>query len=33
VLDDWYKLTVHEEAIDRQLLFAPAVTVEARQQH
>jgi len=33
VLDDWYKLTVHEDAIDRQLLFALAVTMEARQQH
>ncbi|WP_329122149.1 hypothetical protein [Streptomyces sp. NBC_01465] len=31
VLDDWYKLTVHEDAIDRQLLFALAVTMEARQ--
>jgi hypothetical protein len=33
VLDDWYKLTVHEDAIDRELLFALAVTMEARQQH
>lgn len=31
VFDDWYKLTVHEDAIDRQLLFALAVTMEARQ--
>jgi hypothetical protein len=33
VLGDWYKLTVHEDAIDRQLLFALAVTMEARQHH
>src|ERR1700760_1128224 len=33
VLDDWYKLTVHEDAIDRQLLFALAVPLEARQHH
>ncbi|MFI6346477.1 hypothetical protein [Streptomyces sp. NPDC050560] len=31
VFDDWYRLTVHEEAVDRQLLFALAVTMEARQ--
>ena len=31
VFDDWYRLSVHEEAVDRQLLFAPAVTMEARQ--
>ncbi|MFK0289806.1 hypothetical protein ACIQU6_04835 [Streptomyces sp. NPDC090442] len=31
VFDDWYRLTVHEEAADRQLLFALAVTMEARQ--
>jgi hypothetical protein len=33
VLDDWYKLIVHEDAVDRQLLFALAVTMEARQHH
>lgn len=33
VLDDWYKLTVRDDAIDRHLLFALAVTMEARQQH
>jgi hypothetical protein len=31
VLDDWYRLTVHDDAADRQLLFALAVTMEARQ--
>jgi hypothetical protein len=31
VFDDWYRLTVHEDAVDRQLLFALAVTMEARQ--
>lgn len=31
MLDDWYRLTVHEDAVDRQLLFALAVTMEARQ--
>jgi hypothetical protein len=31
VLDDWYKLTVHDAAIDRHLLFALAITMEARQ--
>lgn len=31
VFDDWYRLTVHQEAVDRQLLFALAVTMEARQ--
>ncbi|WP_329459947.1 hypothetical protein [Streptomyces sp. NBC_01497] len=30
VFDDWYRLTVHEDAVDRQLLFALAVTMEAR---
>ncbi|MEU6990960.1 hypothetical protein ABZ953_09940 [Streptomyces sp. NPDC046465] len=31
VFDDWYRLTVHVDAVDRQLLFALAVTMEARQ--
>ncbi|UWE07452.1 hypothetical protein [Actinacidiphila bryophytorum] len=31
VLDDWYRLTVHDDALDRQLLFALTVTMEARQ--
>ncbi|MFJ9406707.1 hypothetical protein [Streptomyces sp. NPDC101393] len=31
VLDVWYKLTVHEDGVDRHLLFALAVTMEARQ--
>ncbi|MFJ2956495.1 hypothetical protein [Streptomyces sp. NPDC087270] len=31
VFDDWYRLTVHEDSVDRQLLFALAVTMEARQ--
>lgn len=31
VLDDWYRLTVHDDAVDRMLLFALAVTMEARQ--
>ncbi|MEV0280032.1 hypothetical protein AB0I22_27070 [Streptomyces sp. NPDC050610] len=31
VFDDWYKLTVHDDAVDLQLLFALAVTMEARQ--
>ncbi len=31
VLDDWYRLTVHEDSVDRRLLFALAVTMEARQ--
>jgi hypothetical protein len=31
VLDDLYRLTVHEDAVDRPLLFALAVTMEARQ--
>jgi uncharacterized protein YxjI len=30
VLDDWYRLTVHDDAVDRQLLFALAITMEAR---
>jgi hypothetical protein len=33
VFDDWYRLSVHEDALDRWLLFALAVTVEARQHH
>jgi len=33
VFDDWYKLTVHDDALDRQLLFALAVTMETRQRH
>jgi hypothetical protein len=33
VLDDWYKVTVHEDALDPQLLMALAVTMEARQHH
>jgi hypothetical protein len=32
VLDDWYKLTVRDDAVSRPLLFALAVTMEARQQ-
>ncbi|WP_052589628.1 hypothetical protein [Luteipulveratus mongoliensis] len=31
VLDDWYRLTVHHESLDRTLLFALAITMEARQ--
>ncbi len=31
VLDDWYKLTVHDDAVSRPLLFALAVIMEARQ--
>lgn len=31
VLDDWYRLTVHDSGIDRMLLFALAITMEARQ--
>ncbi len=31
VLDDWYRLTVHDDAVARPLLFALAVTMEARQ--
>jgi hypothetical protein len=31
VLDDWYRLTVHDDAVSRPLLFALAVTMEARQ--
>ncbi|MET9143977.1 MULTISPECIES: hypothetical protein [unclassified Streptomyces] len=31
VFDDWYRLTVHEDTVDRQLLFALVVTMEARQ--
>ncbi|RAJ56595.1 hypothetical protein K378_05596 [Streptomyces sp. Amel2xB2] len=31
VFDDWYRLTVHEDDVDRRLLFALAVTMEARQ--
>jgi hypothetical protein len=31
VLDDWYRVTVHDDRIDRTLLFALAVTMEARQ--
>ncbi|NGO68920.1 hypothetical protein [Streptomyces boncukensis] len=31
VFDDWYRLTVYEDAVDRQPLFALAVTMEARQ--
>ena len=33
VLDDWYKLTVHDDAVSPPLLFALAVTMEARQHH
>jgi hypothetical protein len=33
VLADWYKLTVHDAAISPPLLFALAVTMEARQHH
>jgi hypothetical protein len=33
VLDDWYRLTVPDDAVSRPLLFALAVTMEARQQH
>lgn len=31
VLDDWYRVTVHDDGIDRTLLFALAITMEARQ--
>lgn len=31
VFDDWYRLTVHEDDVDRQLVFALSVTMEARQ--
>jgi hypothetical protein len=31
LLDDWYRLTVFTESIDRTLLFALAITMEARQ--
>ena len=31
VLDDWYRLTVRSEAVNRTLLFALAITMEARQ--
>ena len=31
VFDDWYRLNVHADALDRTLLFALAVTMEARQ--
>ncbi|MFE3150160.1 hypothetical protein ACFXJ6_26445 [Streptomyces sp. NPDC059218] len=31
VFDDWYRLTVYEDDVERQLLFALAVTMEARQ--
>ncbi|WP_301124670.1 hypothetical protein [Streptomyces cacaoi] len=31
VFDDWYRLTVREDDVDRRLLFALAVTMEARQ--
>lgn len=31
VFDDWYRLTVHDDAIDTTLLFALAVAMEARQ--
>lgn len=31
VLDDWYRLTVFDDALDRTLLFALVVTMEARQ--
>jgi hypothetical protein len=30
VLDDWYRITVHDDAVDQNLLFALAVTMEAR---
>jgi hypothetical protein len=33
VFDDWYKLTVYEDAIARPLLFALVVTMEARLHH
>jgi hypothetical protein len=33
VIDDWYKLTVYEDAIARPLLFALVVTMEARLHH
>ncbi len=33
VLDDWYKLTVREDAMNRQLVFALAIAMEARQRH
>lgn len=31
VFDDWYRLLVYEDDVDRQLVFALAVTMEARQ--
>lgn len=31
VLDDWYRVILHDESIDRTLLFALTVTMEARQ--
>ena len=31
VFDDWYRLTVYADSVDRTLLFALAVTMEARQ--
>ena len=31
VLDDWYRLTVYAQSIDRLLLFALAITMETRQ--
>ena len=30
VFDDWYRLVVHDDALDPRLLFALAVTMEAR---
>lgn len=33
VLEDWYRLTVRDERLDQTLLFALAVTMEARQRH
>ena len=30
VFDDWYRLVVHDDALDQRLLFALAVTMEAR---
>lgn len=31
VLDDWYRITSHDPAIDRRLLFALALVMESRQ--
>jgi hypothetical protein len=33
VLDDWYRITLHDDAVDQNLLFALAVTMEARMHH